>query len=195
MVRWKEYIIEKLVINKIIQEEESEIYKFGMECLVLKLFHCISYIGIAVCLKMLPELAVIGCVLIPLRRNAGGYHAKTKTECYIFSCFYVLIILFVSKTVINQFIWWGALVLSDVIIYLMSPVDNENRRLDKEEALYYRKKSRYILILANISSIILEAVNLYNIGGLLRCGICATAFLMVLGISNKSSEATVNARM
>ncbi|MGB8452166.1 MAG: accessory gene regulator B family protein [Anaerocolumna sp.] len=185
MEKLVEYLIKKLVLYKIITEDETTIYKFGMECLVLKLIHCISYLCIAVCLKKLPELIVIGCVLIPLRRNAGGYHAKTKIGCYIFSCFYVLSILLVSKTVINQFMWWGSLVLSDGIIFFMSPVDNGNKRLDRKEILYYRKKSRYMLIGANISCIVLTAVNLYNIGSLLRWGINAAAFLLVLHLMSE----------
>lgn len=146
----------------------------------MKLLHCLSYLCIAACLKMLPELIIIACILIPLRRNAGGYHAKTKTGCYIFSCFYVLLILLIYKTIINQFMWWSALVLSDVIIFCMSPADTENKKLDRIEIEYFRKKSRGILIGANTSCILLTAVNLYNIGSLLRCGICAAALLLVL---------------
>ena len=86
MIRWEETFVEKLVSNEIINEKEADLYQFGIECLVLKLIHCISYLCIAACFQMVPQLIVIGCVLIPLRRNAGGYHAKTKMGCYIFSC-------------------------------------------------------------------------------------------------------------
>jgi accessory gene regulator B len=185
MIGWKKYMIEKLLFYKIIAEEETEIYKFGMECLTLKVVHCISYLCIAACFKMLPELIVIACVLIPLRRNAGGYHARTRMGCYLFSCFYVFIILLVYKTVLNQFVWWGLLVFSDIIIFYMSPIDNENKRLDKKEFEYYRKKSRYILILANLSCILLTAVNLYKIGSLLICGFCAAALLLVIHMISK----------
>lgn len=185
MIGWKKYMIEKLLFYKIIAEEETEIYKFGMECLALKVVHCISYLCIAACFKMLPELIVIACVLIPLRRNVGGYHARTRMGCYLFSCFYVFIILLVYKTVLNQFVWWGLLVFSDIIIFYMSPIDNENKRLDKKEFEYYRKKSRYILILANLSCILLTAVNLYKIGSLLICGICAAALLLVIHMISK----------
>lgn len=191
---WNEYIISKLIHYKIIVEEDSEIYKFGMECLLLKLCHCISYLCIAACLKMLPELIIIACVLIPMRRNAGGYHAKTKTGCYIFSCCYVLIILLVYKNLLNQFIWWGVLVVSDAMIFTMSPVDNKSKRLDKNEIAHYRKKSRYMLILANTCCILLTAVNLYNIGSLLRCGICFAAPVLVLqkAINTKAVNKAAN---
>ncbi|WP_077610973.1 accessory gene regulator ArgB-like protein [Clostridium sp. Marseille-P2415] len=193
MISWKEHMIEKLVLYNIIPEEETEIYTFGMECLVLKLIHCISYFGIAACLGMLPELIVIGCVLIPLRRSAGGYHAKTRTGCYLFSCFYVFIILFVSKAVINQYMWWGALALSDGVIFFMSPVDNDNKKLDEKETLYYRKKSRHILILVNIGCVLLTVFHFYKTGSLLGYGIYAAAFLLLLQkITAKINKATVN---
>lgn len=193
IISWKEHMIEKLVFYNVIPEEETEIYTFGMECLVLKLIHCISYLGIAACFGMLPELIAIGCVLIPLRRSAGGYHAKTRTGCYLFSCFYVFIILFVSKAVINQYVWWGALALSDGVIFFMSPVDNDNKKLDEKETLYYRKKSRHILILVNLCCILLTVLHFYKTGSLLGYGICGAAFLLLLQkITTKINKATVN---
>jgi len=180
MIRWEETFVEKLVSNEIINEKEADLYKFGTECLVLKLIHCISYLCIAACFQMVPELIVIGCVLIPLRRNAGGYHAKTKTGCYIFSCCYIAVILFLSKAQINQVLWWGALALSDAVIFIKSPADNENKRLDEEELVHYRKKARLILFIANAGCLVLYAVHFYYIGNLVRCGIIAAAFLLVL---------------
>ena len=134
------------------------------------------YISIAACLKMLPELIVIACVLIPLRKNARGYHAKTKDGCYFCSCFYATIILLTYKMLKNPFIWWGMLVLSDVIIFIMSPLDNENKRLDNKEKEYYREKSCHILALTNIICILFTTVNFYNIGNSIEmwnfhCGI------------------------
>lgn len=179
------YIIEKLVLYKIISEEETEIYQFGMECLALKLIHIISYLCIAICLKMLPESIVVGCVLIPLRRSAGGYHAKTRIRCYMFSCFYVFIILCVIKIVTNQLVWWVALALADIIIFYKSPIDNDNKRLDKKEIDYYRKKSRYILIFINLCCILLVVFNLFHIAILLICGVSAAAILLVIQIISK----------
>lgn len=180
MIPWEESFTKKLVCYHIIAEDDAEIYKFGMECLILKIIHCISYLWIAVCLQRVPELILIGSVLIPLRRNAGGYHAKTKTGCYLFSCCYIFIILLLSHFTINQFLLWGLLVLSDIIIYVMSPADNENKRLDEKEKEFYRKKAREILILANICIIVFDAIQFVTIGGLIRWAICAAAFLLVL---------------
>jgi accessory gene regulator B len=180
MIPWEESFTKRLIGYHIISEDEAEIYKFGMECLIMKIIHCISYLWIAVCLQKVPELILIGSVLIPLRRNAGGYHAKTKTGCYLFSCCYIFVILFLSNVTINQFLLWGLLALSDVIIYVLSPADNENKRLDEKEKEFYRKKARKILILANIVSVIFDAIQFVYVGGLIKWAICAAAFLLVL---------------
>ncbi len=180
MIPWEESFTKRLIFYHIISEEDAEVYKFGMECLILKIIHCISYLCIAVSLQRVPELILIGSVLIPLRRNAGGYHAKTKTGCYLFSCCYIFIILLLSHFTINQFLLWGLLALSDAIIYVLSPADNENKRLDEKEKEFYRKKAREILILANIGSMIFDAIQFFYVGGLIRWAICAAAFLLVL---------------
>ena len=180
MIRWEETFVEKLVSNEMINAKEADLYKFGIECLALKIVHCISYLCIAACFKMVPELIVIGCTLIPLRRSAGGYHAKTKMGCYIFSCCYIAIILFVSKAEIDQVLLWGALALSDAVIFFKSPVDNENKRLDQEEVVHFRRKARYLLILANAGCLALTAVHFYYMGNLIRYGVLAAAFLLVL---------------
>lgn len=180
MILWEEWFTNKLVFHQIISKEEVELYKFGMECLILKIAHCISYLCIAVCFQLVPELILIGCVLIPLRRSAGGYHAKTKTGCYLFSCCYISMVLILSQMVINQFLLWGLLALSDFIIFFLSPADNVNKRLDEKEKKYYRKKARVLLILFNTGCMIFTVIHYLNIGGLVRWGICAAAFLLVL---------------
>lgn len=187
--------MEKLISNHLITKEEEEIYIFGMECLILKLFHCISYLWIGAFFHMVPELLVIGVVLIPLRRSAGGYHAKTKAGCYIFSCCYIFLLLSLFQEDMNQSVWWCALVVSDLVIFIMGPADNENKRLDEKEHVRYRKKARTLLILANICCIVLTAFHFPYIKSLIQCGICGAAFLLILQkILNMITDAKVICR-
>lgn len=180
MIRVEEAFVRKLVSNEIISLNEADIYKFGLECFLLKIIHCISYFIIAVCFQMVPELIVIGSILIPLRRSAGGYHARSKSGCYLFSCCYIAILLFLSEAAIQPLFWWGALVIADAVLYFKSPADNENKRLDKAEVEYFRKKTRYLLLGVNAACVALTALGFCYIGTLFQCAICAAAFLLVL---------------
>ena len=181
MASLEKFMIERLVFNQIIPKEDAKLYQFGLECLILKSLHCISYLLLAACFHMLPEAIVIGCVLIPLRRNAGGYHARTKTGCYLFSCCYVALLFFLFSIGINEYIWWIAFLLSDAVIFFLCPVENENKQLDEKEVEYYRRKTRLLLMLVNFACIALTVFGFQFIGSLLRCAVCGAAPLLILG--------------
>ena len=83
-------ILFKMQSEKLVDEEDIEIYQFGLECILLKLIHIISYLLIGICMEDVFSLLVSGSILIPLRRKTGGYHAKTRVGCYIFSCCVVI---------------------------------------------------------------------------------------------------------
>ncbi len=191
----KKYIIKRLITNKLISEEEVEIYKFGLESLILKLLHCVSYLCIGIYLKQLLELIIIATVLIPLRRSAGGYHAKTKVGCYIFSCMFIICILLALQGIHNRFMWWIALAISDLLIIKMSPVDNDNKKLDKSEIDYYTKKSRLVLTFANAICIILTLLNLNQVKIVIKsltCGVCGEAALLLYHKASVLYKVTVN---
>jgi accessory gene regulator B len=179
----KKVIVKKLIANKIISQEDEAVYEFGLDSLMLKFIHCISYLCIGILLNRVLELLLIASVLIPLRRSAGGYHARTKMGCYIFSCIYIFSTLLVLGAIQNDFTWWMALILSDVIIVLMGPADNENKKLDKSEIEYYSKKFRLILICVNMICVLLSVIHLNGTELVVRsliCGVFAEAVLLLL---------------
>ena len=85
-----DYLVEKAV-NCLVKEntaspEDVDIYRFGVEVTFLKIMHLFSDFLIAVCMKKVPEFLMIFGIFCAFRRNTGGYHAKTRVGCYVFSC-------------------------------------------------------------------------------------------------------------
>ena len=70
--------------NNIICETEKDIYQYGIECIYLMIINYLSLFVIAIIMGMFKELLLLSCSFIPLRKNAGGFHAKTKIRCYFF---------------------------------------------------------------------------------------------------------------
>lgn len=133
-----------LVANSTINSADVEAYKFGLEVTILKAFHYVSYIAIALCMKKLIEFAIIFAVLYAFRSNTGGFHAKTRIGCYLFSCAVIFLSLFATDL---SFSWRGAAIISilDIIVLLvLSPVQNSNRNLDKEDIIYFRHRLRIL---------------------------------------------------
>ncbi len=159
-----------LVADNTINSADVEAYKFGLDITILKAFHYVSYIAIALCMKRIIEFVVIFAVLYVLRRNTGGFHAQTRIGCYLFSCGVIFLSLFATGVSLS---WWGAAIISilDIIILLiLSPIENNNRNLDTEDIKYFRHRLKILLVIffvVYIATIGLRAeyfITLYTIG-------------------------------
>ncbi len=159
-----------LVKDHSIDSVDVEAYKFGLEVTILKALHYVSYVAIALCMKKILEAVIVFAVLYAFRRNTGGFHAKTRIGCYLFSCAVIFLSLFATDLNLN---WWEMMIISifDVIVLLgLSPVQNSNRNLDAEDMEYFRYRLRVLLLIYFIiylATIALGAgyfIELYTIG-------------------------------
>lgn len=165
---------------RVIEKSAEDIYNYGLECLVLKIIHYISYFCIAMVLGMPLELLVMGCTLLGLRKGAGGYHAKTRIGCYIFSCITVLLGLIICKYVTTITVFVVFLIIADIIIVWLAPVENENKILDKTEVKFFRKYVLIVLGIENILCITLLALGLTSYFSIVVLGISIVASLLLI---------------
>lgn len=127
------------------------------------------------------EFVVIFAVLYAFRRNTGGFHAKTRIGCYLFSC--AVIFLSLLATEIN-FSWQGAAVISilDIIILLiLSPVKNSNRNLDTEEIEYFRHRLRMLSVIFSVVYIVTLGLKAGYLITLYTIGLTMDTLLTILG--------------
>lgn len=143
-------ILLKLQDEDFVDEENVEIYRFGLECMLLKAVHIVSYLLIGFCMRELLSLVVSGSILILLRRKTGGYHAKTKAGCYIFSCATVVMLCMFNKTPIMPMVGIIGVIVADILIVLYAPIENENRRLEVGEKNYFRRQAIGYLVVVNV---------------------------------------------
>lgn len=180
----------KDVINKIlmhiisegyIEKEDWDVYYFGLECMFLKMIHYISYMIIGCLLDSVREIIISAFILIPLRRKSGGYHAKTKMGCYIFSCCMVVMLCMMNKC---RMLFWNdflGMIVADFVIYIMAPIENENRALSELEKNLFRKQSLLLLLITNICYIILMFFISKEIARYLRNGVVLASLLCLMG--------------
>ena len=134
--------------EEIISDEEKEIVQFGLESLGGNLLGIILTLVVGVCFQQVREALLLWFLLFPLRKNAGGFHAKTKVRCFLSSN----VTIIVSMVCIQQIRWTETeniliTVISAVVIWIMAPVENGNKRLDSVEYRVYRQRTRKILLL------------------------------------------------
>lgn len=157
-----ERLIGKMIEYNIIDKEDMEIYLFGLNGLLLKLCHYSSYLLIAIFFREVLNFLFFFFAFLLLRKNAGGYHAKTKMGCYIVSCLAIIVaILSIKKfSMIESIaILYIILFVADIIVFLLAPLGNRNRELDMDEMRLFRKGTITILIMENSLFLVFMQIN------------------------------------
>lgn len=112
----------------------------------------ISIIGIL--FHSLPAYLIYLTSLIILRTYAGGYHAPTKTICFIMTCTIQFAgVLSIRLLPLNPWMAVPEFVIL-ITIYILSPIEAQNKPLSTEEHTIYKKKTGKICILLSILSIL-----------------------------------------
>lgn len=185
-------IIRQLIALELIDGEEEDIYRFGLEVLSLKVLHYVSYLLIAAFLHEIPRFLILAVAFILLRKSAGGYHAKTKSGCYVGSCVTVLIMTLCIKGFSSLVPWQiilGSMLAGDIIIWKMAPSGNRSRTFDETEERIFKHRTRMVLIFETISVSVLIAAGkeVYAIPVVLAIG-CEMVLLLLEKLRKGSHE-------
>lgn len=159
-----EKIANRLLRKKVIDDEEKEIYRYGMNQILLSLINIITIIMMGILLDMLWQCLVFTFSFMIIRTYAGGYHASTQARCYLLTVSIITATLSVIKYVeINNYICLILLSISSVIILILSPVGSENKPLDDIEIIIYRKKTIIVWCVEFLIAILFILVNVKEI--------------------------------
>ncbi|MFR8469711.1 hypothetical protein BLA28_04620 [Eisenbergiella tayi] len=173
-------LTENFIREGIINADDKEIIEFGLtriKDLIIGL--CITFI-IGICFGIPGESLIFWIFSMPLRINAGGYHADSRTGCNLISsvsiivCFY-----FISNVFWKEVPSFFACLLFWVIIYKMSPVQNKRKELDAKEKRVYKRRSR---IIVSIEGLILTTAFVFQWNTLIKI-ITMVFFIMSLSLA------------
>lgn len=188
-------IIRQLIALELIDGEEEDIYRFGLEVLFLKVLHYASYLLIAAFLHEIPCFLILVFAFILLRKSAGGYHAKTKSGCYVGSCVTVLIMILCIKEFSVLAPWQitlGSILImlaGDISIWKTAPSGNRSRIFDETEERIFKHRTHIVLIFETlaVSVIIAAGKEVYAIPIVLAIG-CEMVLLLLEKLRKGSHE-------
>lgn len=135
-----------LIRNGIIESSEEELYRFGIKQLFLCIVNVVTSLVIGAICGMLWQSVLFSLAYIPLRRYAGGYHAKTPGRCYCLSVLLIIGVLMLLKHIaFPKIAMITILAVAAFIILLKAPVESKNKPLSDAEQNAYKRKTRIIL--------------------------------------------------
>ena len=174
-------IVDNLIKNDSIDAADVDAYRFGVEATILKALHYTSYLVIALCMDKLLEFAIIFAVFYIFRRNTGGFHARTRIGCYLFSCAVIFLSLLATEL---SFAWWGMAavsVLDLIVLLILSPVQHINRKLDAEDIACFRRRLKIVSFVFLIIYAVTSGLGRMYLVELYTIGVTMTTLLTILG--------------
>lgn len=146
------------VFNDMIREEDEEVYSYCFEILFSTVINFAFVVAVSIIFNKVPEMLFYLAGFIPLRRAAGGFHAKTHFRCFCtlvvtYSVF--LMILSHMSGNLNCFILFILQGFSTLFVFMFAPIQNENRPISKEERVRFQRKSRLIILAGCLFSMII----------------------------------------
>jgi accessory gene regulator B len=144
-------VLENLADNNKINQENRQIYAYVLENFISAVITWVVFSVVAILLKIPDKMIIFVAFYAPIRKFAGGYHAKTRAGCLLLSLFSTLLMIYMSMFISGLTMWYiGAIlcvVLSIISIFAFAPVDHHNRRLSLEKKYLNRRISRYIIVI------------------------------------------------
>lgn len=174
--------VDKLLELNIIAEEDREIYYFGLREFIILALNMISLFIIGLAFNMVFEF--IGFILAygSLRVYAGGFHATTRSKCYMFSIIMVVISLVIIKNLpTSRLLLLTLLIASDFFILLLGPVEDKNKPLDQIEVRVYGKRMKIVLLLLNVIVLAFKWLDIITLSKSIVIGISAVTIMVLLG--------------
>lgn len=174
--------------NKIIISDDEAICQYGIQQLLTMLVNLICTIILGVLYERLFESILIVALYIPLRSYAGGFHAKTSFRCFVYS----LVMMFLLLSVIKFFklgntICFIICIMSGIIIFLVSPVPDKNKPLEKIEYKVFKRRSRQILAIEVLLFVVSILTKWNTIAECVSLSLGLVAVMLVMGRKNKGS--------
>ena len=171
-------ITNRWIRKKIIQEEESTIYQFGLEHMIISALQIVVIVGLGMMFRAVIECIIFVVAFAWLRSYAGGYHASTRASCFVLTTIIIILGLSVIKLVEISNQWCMMLLgVSGIMIFILTPVEVKNKPLDRIETIIYREKSLKIWLAEIVCALLGMMLGMDSVV------ICITLAHMVLGIS------------
>lgn len=172
----------KLVKMQIVKDEDKELYAYGFWQGAIFLFNLATVVIVGLLFHMLWQSLVFMVAYGLLRPVAGGYHAKTQRNCYILSIVLIITVLCAIKWL--PWNTWASLIIlliSTSFVFLLAPVEDQNKPLDELEQLVYKKRSRIITILLLFLAVLFIGAGQSQITNCITISIFASAIMLILG--------------
>lgn len=170
-------IADWLVCCAMIDEEDKELYGYAAYSLILSISPLLLAIVFGICMGRVKESVMITLPFMLIRKFSGGYHTKHAWSCMICSCLLLFLCITLSSYITAGWLFNFFTIGATVSLICFSPIEHENKVLDQEEHIRYKKITAILAIGCIFVIIFLNVIHLYALSVCLSIGLILTAGL------------------
>lgn len=185
LTRMSKSISSFFIKNGSISAEDRNVYDYCFEILLSTILNLVLILLIAIFSKTLSftTFYIVGFMLV--RRTAGGYHADSHWSCVsiLLGAYtvYLLLLKSIPTSILNilsfLFIFFAVL-----LVYTLSPIEDQNKSFSCEETKYFKRKSRlWIVALAVLAIALTALIPHLRFGFSLSAGMLTVALSLIAG--------------
>lgn len=157
-------LINSWVDQNVVEKNKKELVEYGLHQGVFMSINVVTIILISYLFHQSINGILFLVFFSSLRSYAGGYHSSSILRCYFISTLIVIVVNFSF----HVGIWTRTLagivnIFSVIILVKIAPVDSENRRLETSEIILFRMKTRKILLIESILSLLAIIIGITHI--------------------------------
>ncbi|MBO5463832.1 MAG: accessory gene regulator B family protein [Clostridia bacterium] len=173
----------KLIDNCVINNDEYELYHYGLFLLLSEIWLLCYCLLVGAILKILLPSILFYVIFFCVHRFSGGFHAKSELHCQIITLsFFLTSIVVIKQSIkINPIILNAFYLCSSVILITLSPADTPQKPLSKKENIFFRKITLLIVILDFIAIVILNTKNMYLYANAITVAVFLQSLSVVCG--------------
>ena len=177
-----------LLATGAIQPEDRELYEYAVHSFVFALIPIVFLLTLSWMSAQLVEGFLLLIPFMFIRKFSGGYHFKSPTVCLFASCllyaFFLWIICALQQR--EQYVLCSLLtIISTLSLICFSPVDSEERTLDDQEKVFFKKAAIVFVMFFSVLYFGMAFVKLWNLAVPIGIGVFLSAFLQFLRVMSK----------
>lgn len=188
-MKFAQQIAALLVSQKIIEQDETEIYVYGLELIISDVINFSAVIIVSVILQEFICTAIYLLCFLTTRCFCGGYHATTHTRCRIAMLTSYLLFLIIKTCLGNALLITTIAILAalwgPVILY--APIQHANHKLSPELNRINRRRSFCSYGIWSVAIVIM-----YNVDSDVSIAILAS--LMIVSLNMVLAKVSLNVR-
>lgn len=175
-------IVSRLIDCEVIEEADRELYEYAAFNKIFGTLPFFVIIPFALLTGRIINAVILITVFLYIRTYAGGFHARTPIQCFLGSCTVMTGAIYLTQILDNNICISVIVLISGVLMSILSPVESENKRLESDEKIRYRRKSRILICLFVTAYFLLTMLKLEQYAVSVALGIVIAGILQVAGL-------------